>query len=179
MAHRGASICLAAILLLVSYARAQQCEQGSDVARFDCYPEGGSGQEKCLSRSCCWRSPVEHANSRTAFREVNVPFCYYPKDYPTYAVQSSERTDFGQRLRLTKEKTFYLPDEILNVTVDLIYETPQRLRVRIYDSANKRYEVPVPVPVVEKKANMTDYAVQVTEKPFAIRVMRVSTGVTM
>jgi hypothetical protein len=72
-----------------------------------------------------------------------------------------------------------MPNDITNLTVDLIYETQQRFRIRIYDPVYKRYEVPLQVPVVEKKADMTDYDVVIKSKPFAIVVTRKSTGVTL
>jgi hypothetical protein len=72
-----------------------------------------------------------------------------------------------------------MPNDILKLTVDLIYETQQRLRIRIYDTVNKRYEVPLEVPMVEKKADMIDYDVVVQTKPFSILVTRKSTGVTL
>ena len=107
------------------------------------------------------------------------PFCYYPKDFPTYQVIDNNTTDFGMRLRLLKSQATYMPEDILDLTVDLIYETQQRLRIRIYDSVAKRYEVPLAVPVVTSKANMSDYEVSVEEKPFAIVVKRKSTGVAL
>lgn len=151
---------------------AQQCDQSVDVARFDCYSDDGPTQSRCEARKCCWRPVAEPRN-------VNVPFCYYPKDFPTYAVTSNEPTAFGQRVRIVKSQTTYMPNDILDLTVDLVYETQQRLRIRIYDTANKRYEVPLPVPVVEKKADMTDYEVTVQSNPFAILVTRKSTGATL
>jgi len=72
-----------------------------------------------------------------------------------------------------------MPNDILDLTVDLIYETQQRFRIKIYDSTNKRYEVPLQVPVVAQKADMTDYEVVVKPNPFAILVTRKSTGVTL
>ncbi|CAF4760893.1 unnamed protein product, partial [Rotaria magnacalcarata] len=66
-----------------------------------------------------------------------------------------------------------------HLTVDLLYETSQRFRLRIYDSTNKRFEVPLPVPVVETKANATDYEVSFSQAPFAILVKRKSTGLTL
>jgi hypothetical protein len=72
-----------------------------------------------------------------------------------------------------------MPYDILNLTVDLIYETQQRFRIQIYDSINKRYQVPLQVPVVEKKADMTDYDVVVNSKPFSLVVTRKSTGATL
>ncbi|CAF4216399.1 unnamed protein product, partial [Rotaria magnacalcarata] len=75
--------------------------------------------------------------------------------------------------------TAYMPHDITSLTVDLIYETEQRFRIRIYDSIYRRYEVPLKVPVIEKKVNTTDYEVKITEKPFSILVTRKSTGVIL
>ncbi|CAF3499233.1 unnamed protein product [Rotaria sp. Silwood1] len=171
------------IFCLTSYSYCQQCEQSLDVARFDCYPESGSTQDKCLERHCCWRAPMKQTNSATkhsnAFSDVNVPYCYYPKDFPTYIVQTIQQTDFGQRIRINKSETTYMPHDIIDLTVDLIYETEQRFRIRIYDSIYQRYEVPFKVPVIQKKVNMTDYDVKVNEQPFSILITRKSTGVTL
>ncbi|CAF2982405.1 unnamed protein product [Rotaria sp. Silwood2] len=171
------------IICLTSYSYCQQCEQSSDVARFDCYPESGSTQDKCLARNCCWRTPIKRTNSTTKnpsyFNDVNIPYCYYPKDFPTYSVQTIQQTDFGQRIRINKSETTYMPHDIIDLTVDLIYETEQRFHIRIYDSMYKRYEVPIQVPVVQKKVNMTDYDVKVNQQPFSILITRKSTGVTL
>jgi hypothetical protein len=162
---------------LLSYSYCQQCDQSSDIDRFDCYPENDASQEKCLERRCCWRLPIKKTNLTkkypSAFRDVNVPYCYYPKDFPTYAVQINEQTDFGQRIRINKSQIGYMPNDASELTVDLIYETDQRFRIRIYDSVKKRYEVPLQVPVV------TNYDVKVNGKPFSILVTRKSTGVTL
>ncbi len=166
------------VLCWVTYAYAQQCDQSSDVARFDCYPEDNSTQETCEARKCCWRLPLQQSNL-IELHDVNVPYCYYPSDFPNYEVTSNEPTDFGQRLQIHKSQTTYMPNDILDLTVDLIYETQQRFRMKIYDPANKRYEVPLEVPVVTKKADMTDYEVIVKSKPFSILVTRKSTGVTL
>jgi len=166
------------VLCLTTYARGQQCDQSSDVARFDCYPEGSSTQDKCEARKCCWRLPMQQSNL-SEFRDVNVPSCYYPSDFPTYTVVSNEPTDFGQRIQISKSQTTYMPNDILHLTVDLIYETQQRLRIKIYDPVYKRYEVPLQVPVMEKKTDVTDYDVVVKSKPFSLLVTRKSTGVTL
>jgi len=171
------------VLCLVTYTCTQQCDQSSDVARFDCYPEGSSSQEKCEARKCCWRSPMQqttltmkHMND---LGNTSVPSCYYPSDFPTYEVTSNETTDFGQRYHIVKSQATYMPQEILSLTVDLIYETQQRFRIKIYDPVYKRYEVPLEVPVVTEKADMTDYDVVVKSKPFSLLVTRKSTGVTL
>ena len=155
----------------------QQCDQSSDVSRFDCYPESDASEEKCLNRHCCWRLPFDRHQS--AFGDVNVPYCYYPKDFPTYQVQSTIDTDFGQRIQLNKSQSGYMPNDLSTLTVDLIYETEHRFRLKIYDSTKERYQVPLPVPVVEKKVNTTDYDVKVMNKPFAITVTRKSNGMIL
>jgi hypothetical protein len=166
------------VLYLVSYTYTQQCDQPSGVARFDCHPDDGAMKDNCEARKCCWQSSVQHANSKN-LTDPGVPSCYYPSDFPTYEVVSKETTDFGQRLRLFRSQTTYLPNDILNLTVDLIYETQQRFRIQIYDSINQRYQVPLEVPVVAKKADTIDYDVVVNSKPFSIVVKRKSTGVTL
>ncbi len=163
------------VLCLVTYAYGQQCDLIPDVARFDCYPDGNGTQAKCEARKCCWRPMIQQSNlSERA--DPNVPSCFYPSDFPTYDVTSNEPTDFGQRLRLFRSQKTYMPFDILNLTVDLIYETQQRFRIKIYDSYYNRYQVPLQVPVVAKKADMTDYNVVVNSKPFSIVVTRKSTG---
>jgi hypothetical protein len=171
------------IAFLLTYSACQQCDQSSDVARFDCYPESGADEENCQARKCCWKNPINKSNSTkkhpSAFRDVDVPYCYYPKDFLTYVVQKTEQTTFGQRIQINKSQPGYMPNDMSGLTVDLIYETNQRFRIRIYNSIKKRYEVPIQVPVVQNKANMTDYNVKVNENPFSIVVTRKSTGVTL
>ena len=169
------SLATVAVVCFLSSTSAQQCDQSVNVARFDCYPESNPTQQLCEARNCCWRPPVQQGNGTN----VDVPVCYYPKDFPTYQVVDNRTTDLGLRLQIRKSQSTYMPDDILDLTVDLLFETQQRLRIRIYDSAAKRYDVPLAVPVVTSKANMSDYEVSIEEKPFAIVVKRKSTGVTL
>lgn len=166
------------VLCLTTYTYTQQCNQPSNVARFDCHPDDGATQERCEARKCCWKSPIQHSKSQNV-NDITVPSCYYPTDFPNYEVTSNIPTDFGQRIEIVKSQTIYIPNEILKLTVDLIYETQQRFRIRIYDPADKRYEVPLQVPIVENKANMTDYNVVINSKPFSIVVTRKSTNATL
>jgi hypothetical protein len=173
------------VMLFIGWSvSAQQCDQPMKTARFDCHPEPFVSKEKCLARNCCWKpdfaSKIESSkNHLTNSLEVNVPWCYYPRDFPTYEIKTNESTDFGQRLTIVKQQSTYMPNEILNLTVDLLYETAQRFRLRIYDSTNKRFEVPLQVPVVKTKVDVTDYEVSLSQAPFAIVVKRKSTGVTL
>ncbi|CAF1106839.1 unnamed protein product [Rotaria sordida] len=172
------------MLFFVESTFTQQCDQPLKTARFDCHPEPFISPEKCLARRCCWnplvslttQPPKNHSINSI---EENVPWCYYPRDFPTYQIKTNESTDFGQRLTIVKQQSIYKPNEILNLTVDLLYETAQRFRLRIYDSTKKRFEVPLQVPVIKTKVNVTDYEVSISQVPFAILVKRKSTGVTL
>jgi hypothetical protein len=166
------------ILFFVSYIYAQQCDQPLKTARFNCYPEDNPTQGKCEARQCCWRPSVKSSNS-TGIHDPDVPDCYYPLDFPFYEVMSNEPTNFGQQIKLYKLQQTYWNHDISNLTVDLIYETQQRFRIKIYDSFYSRYQVPLPVPIVTKKADVTDYAVDVISKPFGILVTRKSTNVIL
>lgn len=172
-----------AILCLIYYSNGQKCDQSSHVARFDCHPEKDVTKEKCLARNCCWRVLIDSKNGTqqpsSSGHLTEAPFCYYPSDFPNYQVVSNQPTDFGQRIEIIKTETTYMPNDILNLTVDLIYETQERFRIRIYDSYSERYEVPLPVPVVEKKVSQTDYKVVINSQPFGIIVTRKSTGATL
>ena len=174
------SLCVASVVLfcLLTNSSAHQCEQSSDVARFNCFPEGIPTEGKCEARTCCWQAPFQQFNF-SYLADPGVPSCYYPSDFPTYEVTSNQSTDFGQRLEIVKSQKTYMPNDILKLTVDLIYETQQRLRLKIYDPSYQRYEVPLEVPVVTKRADTTDYDVVVKSKPFSILVTRKSTGATL
>jgi hypothetical protein len=161
--------------LVLTPLHAQQCDRIVDVARFDCHPESNPSQGRCEARGCCWRPPLQH-DQYSRLDDVNVPYCYYPTDFPTYRVVSSQTTDFGQRIRLHKDQATFMPDDIVDLTADVILESAHRVRVRIYDSESKRYEVPLDVPSVTTKATSTEYDVKVQESPFAIMVTRKVTG---
>ena len=163
------------IIYFIRSACAQQCDQPVEAARFDCHPEPSASAENCSARHCCWTRTFSSTNSV----RVDVPLCYYPLDFPNYRIIMNQSTSFGQRLIIVKEQSTYMPNEILNLTVDLFYETAQRFRIRIYDPANKRFEVPLEVPVIETKVNVTDYEVSLNQVPFAILIKRKSTGMTL
>ncbi|CAF1550229.1 unnamed protein product, partial [Rotaria sordida] len=114
-------------LCCVIYACTQQCEQSIDLARFDYHPDDGASQERCEVRKCCWRLPTQRTNftkkHRTNFQDIGVPFCYYPSDFLTYSIVSNETTAFDQRIRIVISQTTLMPNDIMDLTVDLIYET--------------------------------------------------------
>lgn len=146
---------------------AMECDMSVD-RRFDCYPEDGASQQKCEARGCCWQVP-----SKDTY--VGVPYCFYPTDYDMYQISGPVDTEFGCTANLTRSQPSYYPNTIKNLQLDIYYETQTRLHFKIYDPAQKRYEVPIKTPKVTHKAAVTDYNVLFPSYGFGFGVTRKKT----
>uniref|UniRef100_A0A8C9TBY6 Maltase n=1 Tax=Scleropages formosus TaxID=113540 RepID=A0A8C9TBY6_SCLFO len=136
----------------------------SETERFDCHPEEGSDADKCLARGCIW----------------NVSENVLPGE--TLAVSPTPDTTGWsfeiQRNARYRSQRLESPD-INTLRVEIKYLSADMLQFKIYDPANKRYEVPVPLnipPTPEADPNKRLYDVEVNEQPFGIKVIRKSTG---
>ena len=159
------------------------CNQIDNVNRFDCYPENGANENDCLNRGCCWSPPSQPEDVNQKYLQ-NVPYCYYSKDFPAYEVVSGESLPNGYLYSIEKSNNSFRPNEILKLEVRLMFESKERLRIKISDPNSKRYEVPVFK--LNKKDKLdsefgddTDYQISVNQKPFFIKVFRKSTGKLM
>ena len=147
------------------------CDGKTPGERFDCHPEDLPTEERCLKRGCCWIK----ASVRL---EIGAPQCYFPSNFPGYKVVDSQLFENGYSYFINKKNSTFREKEILNLNVDLFYETDERLRVKIYDRNNARYEVPLDVDKNKGKlgdGSNRDYYVNVVDEPFAIKVYRKST----
>uniref|UniRef100_A0A3Q2TYN7 alpha-glucosidase n=1 Tax=Fundulus heteroclitus TaxID=8078 RepID=A0A3Q2TYN7_FUNHE len=144
-----------------------------DLQRFDCYPEENADETKCKARGCLWKESTI----------TGAPWCYYPSDYG-YAVTTPEITNSGITLDITRNMKYKSsgrpgsPD-VNNLRVQIRYHTSNMLQFKIWDPANERFEVPVPLSVPttpETDENKRLYKVSFTENPFGIQVIRKSTG---
>ena len=168
----------------------QKCDQIANEDRFDCHPEYGANQNECIKRGCCWRAPSGRENSQpeTVNRTrlgMDVPYCYYPGDFPSYQVVSQSRMagNDGIVLSLQKSRETFRPNEILKLEVRIHFETNRRLHVQIVDPNNERYQVPVvninqpyQQSKYDAKDNNTDYQISINKSPFALKIYRKSTG---
>ncbi|KAL3066467.1 hypothetical protein OYC64_016425 [Pagothenia borchgrevinki] len=163
-------------------SRREACSLIPEAWRFDCYPERGVGvtRELCEARNCCFipaSSPSSSA-SRPSGRN-GIPWCFYPEDFPSYSLVSINDTSLGQKGTLVREVKTYYPADILTLEVEIRHETDSRLRVRITDPANSRFEVPISVPDATKKADSPEYIVEISKQPFGLIVKRRSTGAVL
>lgn len=102
--------------------------------RFDCYPERGVvvTKELCEARNCCFIPAFSPSSSATRRPGRNgIPWCFYPSDFPSYALVSIEDTSLGQKAKLVREIKTYYPADILTLELDIRQETETRLRVRV------------------------------------------------
>uniref|UniRef100_A0A3Q3IAX0 P-type domain-containing protein n=1 Tax=Monopterus albus TaxID=43700 RepID=A0A3Q3IAX0_MONAL len=160
-------------------SRHEACSLVPEAWRFDCYPERGVvvTRELCEARNCCFIPTSNSSFSVTRPSGKNgIPWCFYPPDFPSYSLVSIKDTSLGQKGTLVRKVKTYYPADILILEVEIRYETDTRLRVRITDPSNPRFEVPISVPTATKKAERPEYTVELSKEPFGLIVKRRSTG---
>ncbi|KAK7068401.1 hypothetical protein SK128_024681, partial [Halocaridina rubra] len=124
--------------------------------RYDCLPGGTVDKDTCANRGCCWQ-PVDElpqrakphpslkwttpSQGRPKDLPLNIPFCYYPSDYDGYRfVNFSNNSGF-----LERETESGYPYDIPLLKIEFFYETETRLRIKIQDAEEVRWEAPLPV----------------------------------
>uniref|UniRef100_A0A8C5WMN8 Lysosomal alpha-glucosidase n=1 Tax=Leptobrachium leishanense TaxID=445787 RepID=A0A8C5WMN8_9ANUR len=144
-----------------------QCNADPD-SRFDCAPEKILSKEQCEERGCCYAPAKHSANGQ--------PWCFYPPTYPSYVITNLTQTEMGYSATLTRSAPTFMPRDITTLRLDVMFETPTRLRFTIKDPVNVRYEVPLRTPKVSEGASSTLYDVQFNKDPFGMIVRRKSSG---
>nr|XP_032830840.1 maltase-glucoamylase, intestinal-like [Petromyzon marinus]XP_032830841.1 maltase-glucoamylase, intestinal-like [Petromyzon marinus]XP_032830843.1 maltase-glucoamylase, intestinal-like [Petromyzon marinus]XP_032830844.1 maltase-glucoamylase, intestinal-like [Petromyzon marinus]XP_032830845.1 maltase-glucoamylase, intestinal-like [Petromyzon marinus]XP_032830846.1 maltase-glucoamylase, intestinal-like [Petromyzon marinus]XP_032830847.1 maltase-glucoamylase, intestinal-like [Petromyzon marinu len=142
---------------------------------FDCYPEANASKSTCESRGCIWK---EHTTP-------GMPWCIYDGGYGYEATGAPTPTAMGQRVVIKRNagypRRYHSGSNptVETLNVDVEFFSNHSLRVKIYDPAKARYEVPVPL----NKPNVPGgtaasrlYHVEFVDSPFGIRIIRKSTG---
>ncbi|XP_073706325.1 sucrase-isomaltase, intestinal-like [Garra rufa] len=144
-----------------------ECPSIPDAERVDCYPDGGASRQKCLERACCW-SPLN---------ETNVPWCFFSKNHGYSVVSESKPDDTHIEAKLTRmDAPSLFGADIKELTFYAEMQTENRLRFKITDSKQARFEVPH-----EHVQSLSDtpkgplkYRLELTQKPFGLKVWRTS-----
>uniref|UniRef100_A0A8C1GXB6 alpha-glucosidase n=1 Tax=Cyprinus carpio TaxID=7962 RepID=A0A8C1GXB6_CYPCA len=116
-------------------------------------------QQKCLERGCCW-SPLS---------ETNVPWCFFSKNHG-YSVVSE---NIEAKLTRMDAPSLFGAD-IKELTFSAEMQTENRLRFKITDANQARFEVPH-----EHVQSLSDtprgplkYRLELIQKPFGLKVWR-------
>uniref|UniRef100_A0A8C8BMQ7 alpha-glucosidase n=1 Tax=Otus sunia TaxID=257818 RepID=A0A8C8BMQ7_9STRI len=146
--------------------------------KYDCHPGLDSSKEKCEQLGCVWTVNASNAN---------VPYCYYNGSDNPYSTVDVTYTSSGVTANLTFNKSHLKAFEkstspISTLRLEVKYHNNHMLQFKIYDYANKRYEVPVPLNLPQSPEGAVEnrlYDVTVQNKPFGIQVRRRSTGTVL
>ncbi|XP_069474583.1 sucrase-isomaltase, intestinal [Ambystoma mexicanum] len=142
-----------------------QCPAIDISQRIDCIPDTMGTQDLCEKRGCCW-SP---------FSETYAPWCFFPTNhgYEVVGGQKKTKSGFEAQLQRLSAPTIF-GEDINNVLFSAEMQTQNRFRFKITDPNNKRFEVPHNnvKPFIGDAATNTNYVLQLTEKPFGIKVSR-------
>lgn len=130
------SLCLL-VAHLVAPGFAAQCGGFQDKDRVDCFPEPGASQQKCQARGCCWQSA-----SGFGLRDVNVPYCFFPTDAPSYNVDVVNQNDSKIVALMSRSAPSGRSADIPKLRLTVTQEA-RRLRFRIEDNSHTRWEPPI------------------------------------
>lgn len=161
--------------------------------RFDCHPDDSPTQASCEERGCCWReektlerkqpysSPrlhqPTHGSSHEGGLPLNVPYCFYPRDYVGYSFVNYTNEIHGYTGYLKREITSGFPGDVPILKMDVYFETETRLRIKLTDASRARWESPIPVvPEVMHGTNATAYSFEVHLEDGAFTVTRKING---
>ncbi|XP_060837203.1 lysosomal alpha-glucosidase-like [Rhopalosiphum padi] len=151
------------------------CSITADEYKFDCFPRGKADKQSCEKRNCCWSPSTENSQ---------IPWCYYSSNYSNYKVinVTTSRDEIIAFFNITAN-TIYKND-IKVLCMEITLQTAQRLRVKIYDPENKRYEPPYPeVPVLKfnnkNEPLVSDYIVKLSNNKVGFAILRKSDNLTI
>ncbi|KAL6037194.1 hypothetical protein STEG23_003004 [Scotinomys teguina] len=139
--------------------------------RINCIPEQTPTQAKCEERGCCW-SPWNNSI---------IPWCFFANNHG-YKAEGLNVKDTGLEAKLNRIPSPTLfGEDIQSVLLTTQSQTPNRLRFKITDPRNRRYEVPHQFVKDDATISAVDtlYDVHVVQNPFSIKVIRKSNNRTL
>ncbi|CAN0283402.1 unnamed protein product [Lampetra planeri] len=169
-----------------STSSSSSCSSVAESWRFDCYPERGAvvTEAMCAARNCCYVPVVTGeggTNGGSRGDGIGVPWCFYGPGYGLYMAPAGGwvETALGMEGNLTLVARSPYPRDVATVRLSVAMETDSRLRIRLTDASAPRFEVPVSVPNVSRRAPSQLYRVELTQELPGILVVRRSTGAVL
>ena len=174
-----------------SYSYSSSCMPSA--ARVDC---GYGDQNSCEQHNCCWTPVQSSLTANLSSYELTAPPAHLLKGTPWcygkqrivggYAVTSVTPNDPsmnpGWLIELALyDGSGYFGTDIPSLNVSVTFESEARLRVKIVDAKQKRWEIPedlLPLtpPTASIKVDDCNYEFSYTVKPFGFAVTRKEDG---
>jgi hypothetical protein len=178
------------------------CVPAAPAQRVDCCQDlGGKGTKSvCESRGCCWdeeRARTQRLNGTNASQAAGVPMCYFPLPANAYNLTSWQPFSGGATATLECSGANRYGDgqggngrapyhigpfgsDICPLELQVLFETASRVRIRIADPAQERWEVPSRLyphaPSDLHSVSARKYAVSYTAYPFGLAITRKGAG---
>nr|XP_056702459.1 maltase-glucoamylase-like [Euleptes europaea] len=144
----------------------------SEDLRQNCHPEPGATEEACLSRGCQW---CETSSPK-------VPACFYEGGQFGYSLAGEpEKTATGWRVLLSRRGTpLNSGNYISQIALLVEFQTKDRLRFKIDDPDNQRFEVPLNIESPPRAAADTSYDIEfVNDSSLRFKIIRKATGTVL
>ncbi|XP_026830586.1 lysosomal alpha-glucosidase-like [Ooceraea biroi] len=160
----------------------EQCSNIPKILRFDCHPEDGASELSCTDRGCCW-NPLDKGVDTAKRVPLNVPYCYYPKNWSLYKYINCTQDGNNFEAFLKQERKSVYKNNVPLVKVEATGIDNSILRVKIYDPLNARYEPPWPIrsdprPFFSRISD-SKYQFNNDDANFGFKVDRVSDNTTL
>ncbi|PKK16894.1 maltase-glucoamylase, intestinal, partial [Columba livia] len=147
----------------------------SNNEKFDCDPNPSASEENCEQLGCTWEEVTS---------DFSIPYCYYNGPDNGYSIADVMYASSGVTANVTftqkdLEESQKSTSPTSTLRLEVIYHSNHMLQFKIYDYANERYEVPVPINLPTAPESTVEnrlYDVVVQDKPFGIQVRRRNTG---
>ncbi|XP_023817356.1 sucrase-isomaltase, intestinal [Oryzias latipes] len=141
------------------------CPNVAQAERVDCFPETGASQLTCEQRGCCW-SPLD---------TPNVPWCFFSSNhgYTAHSVKHPNPHEITAELSRMPSPSLFGAD-IQQLSFHAEMQTSNRLRFKIFDAQQKRFEVPHEHinTVTSNPSTPISDALEITNEPFGLIVRR-------
>lgn len=99
------------------------CHSIPNELKFDCIPKEKSDEVTCKRMNCSW-TPANQTFTRW-------PWCYYPECYNNYNTINISKTSTGVVAFYNLSVASSYKKNIQILRLDVIFETPQRLRITV------------------------------------------------
>ena len=75
---------------------------------------------------------------------LNLPYCFYPNSYEGYHIHNISNKNSSITANLKRLTHSSYPSDVDHLLMQFFFETPHRLRIKIFDPFTERWEPPVP-----------------------------------